>query len=157
MALKGDRTESIQEIAFYMNETATRGGVVVMSTAGSGSALDNSSNLVTYTYTSGCYPMGILIQDMVDVDQTKYHINPYKDEAQKGSKVRVLRQGWVVTNMIYPGQTPTVGALGYTSASGYIASTKIWGDASQQAVGRFESTTDEDGYAKFYVNCPNIG
>lgn len=156
MALKGDRDERGQEITFFMNETASRGGVVVLSTAGSGAALDSASNLVTYTYTSGCMPMGILMQDMVDVDQTKYHINQYKDEAQKGSKVRVLNEGWVVTNMIYPGQTPAAGGIAYTSASGYIASTKIWGDASNQSIGRFLSKKDEDGYAKVYVKLPNV-
>lgn len=166
MALKGDRTETIQEISYFMNETATRGGCVVMpttlvanvptTTAGSGSSLDNAAQLATYTYISGAPPLGILMQDMVDVDQTKYHINPYKDEAQKGSKVRVLREGWVVTNMIYPGTTPTAGGYAYVYHSGYITPTQAFGGSPRNKIGVFETTKDEDGYARVYVKLPNL-
>lgn len=157
MALKGDRTETIQDISFFMNEVAERGGLVVMSTASSGVGLDSATQLATYTWASGSYPLGILMQDMVNVDQTKYHTNPYKDEAQKGSKVRILKDGWVVTNMIYPGQTPTAGAIAYVGHSGYISTSQLGGDARNRAVGVFETTKDEDGYARVYVKLPNIG
>jgi hypothetical protein len=157
MALKGDRTESIQSISYFMNETATRGGLAVMSTASSGVGLDSAAQLATYTWASGSYPIGILAQDMVNIDQTKYHINQYKDEVQKGGKVRIIRQGWVVTDMIYPGQTPTAGGIGYVGHSGYISTSQLGGDARNRAVGVFETTKDEDGYARFYVNLPNIG
>ena len=157
MALKGDRTETVQDIKYFMNEEAERGGIAIMSTASSGVGLDSSTQLATYTYASGAYALGILMQDMVNVDQTKYHINQYKDEAQKGSKVRILRQGWVVTDMVYPGQTPTKGALGYVGHSGYIASSDVNPDGANLAIGRFETTKDEDGYVNFYVNLPNIG
>ena len=158
MALKGDRTETVQDIKYFMNEEAERGGIVVMSTASSGVGLDSSVQLATYTYTSGNYPVGILMQDMVNVDQTKYHINQYKDEAQMGSKVRILRQGWVVTDMVYPGQTPVKGSLGYVGHSGYISNlSTTHPSAANLAIGRFETTKDEDGFVNFYVNLPNIG
>lgn len=157
MALKGDRTETIQDISFFMNEVAERGGLVVMSTASSGVGLDSATQLCTYTWSSGSYPVGILMQDMVNVDQTKYHINPYKDEAQKGSKVRILKDGWVTTNMIYPGSTPTAGGIAYVGHSGYLATEQMGGDARNRAVGVFETTKDEDGYARVYVKLPNIG
>lgn len=157
MALKGDRTESINDVSYFMNEVAERGGLVVMSTASSGIGLDNAAQLVTYTWASGSYPVGILMQDMVNVDQTKYHTNPYKDEAQKGSKVRILRDGWVVTNMIYPGQTPTAGAVAYVGHSGYISNAQLGGDVRNRQIGVFETTKDEDGYARVYVKLPNVG
>jgi hypothetical protein len=157
MALKGDRTETVQDIKYFMNEVAERGGIALMSTASSGVGLDSSTQLATYTYASGAYALGILMQDMVNVDQTKYHINQYKDEAQMGSKVRILRQGWVVTDMVYPGHTPTAGGIGYVGHSGYIAASDVNPDAANLAVGRFETTKDEDGYVNFYVNLPNIG
>lgn len=157
MALKGDRTETIQDISCFMNETATRGGLAFLSTATSGIGLDGSAQLVTYTYASGKAPLGILMNDMVNVDQTKYHINQYKDEVQRGGKVRILRDGWVVTNMIYPGHTPTAGALAYASNSGYIATSLVHPEARNFAIGTFDTTKDEDGYARVYVKLPNIG
>ena len=45
-----------------MNETATRGGMVVLSTGSSGSALDSSSALCTYAAnSSGKKPLGIVV------------------------------------------------------------------------------------------------
>ena len=86
MALKGNRVETISEISFFMNEVAERGGIVCMSTAGSGAALDQSAALVIYAAapTSGSpKAMGMLMNDMVDIDQTRQHINWHKDEMQQ--------------------------------------------------------------------------
>ncbi len=52
-----------------MNEVATRGGIASLSTGGSGAAMDQGAALVTYAATaSGKVPMGILLNDMVDLD-----------------------------------------------------------------------------------------
>ena len=82
-----------------MNEVAERGGVVALSTAGSGASMDNGAAVVTYSaLPSGAVPMGLLINDMVDIDLTRQHLNQYKDEIQKGGKVTLLNKGWVVTD-----------------------------------------------------------
>lgn len=157
MALKGNRVESITNISFFMNETASRGGIACISTAGSGAALDQSSALATYAAapTSGApKAIGMLMGDMVDIDQTRQHINWHKDEVQKGGKVRLMTEGWAVTNMIYPGTTPTAGQIAYVAHSGYISNASII-PAGKLEVGYFESTKDEDGYAKVYVKLPN--
>lgn len=157
MALKGDRHEVVQDISFFMNETATRGGIASFSTAGSGAALDQSTALVTYAATiSGTIPVGMLMNDMVNIDQTRQHINWHKDEVQKGQKVRLMLEGWAVTNMIYPGSTPTAGQTAYLAHSGYINNSEIVGasNSEESKVGRFLSTKDEDGYAKVYVKLP---
>jgi hypothetical protein len=158
MALKGDRVEVIQDVSFFMNETAERGGIATMSTAGSGAALDQSNALVTYAAApSGKVCVGMLMNDMVNIDQTRQHINWYKDEVQKGLKVRLMLEGWAVTNMIYPGATPTAGQQAYVAPSGYITNSRgIAGSTESQAVGRWLSTKDEDGYAKVYVKLPQI-
>lgn len=155
MALKGDRNEVVTDISYFMNEVAERGGVVVLSTAGSGAALDQSQALVTYhAAPSGQSVVGMLMNDMVNVDQTKYHLNWYKEEVQKGSKVCVLRDGWAVTNMIYPGLTPSAGATAYVAHSGYLHTSDVIGGARK--CGQFLSTKDEDGYAKVYVRTPVV-
>lgn len=156
MALKNDRYEALQDISFFMNEVAERGGVVVISTAGSGAALDQSQALVTYDATpSGSVPVGLLLNDMVNDDLTQTHGNWYKNEMQIGNKVTLLMDGWVVTNMIYPGVTPTAGQVAYLEHSGLLSTTSL-GEAATPPVGRFLSTKDEDGYAKVYVKLPNF-
>lgn len=159
MALKGDRYEVITDISYFMNETAERGGIACISTAGSGAALDQSQALCTYAATvSGQIPLGMLMQDMVNIDLTRQHLNWYKDEAQVGQKVRLMLEGWAVTNKIYPAVTPTAGAAAYLGHSGLIHTSDVVGASNSEnvAVGRFLSTKDEDGYAKVYVKLPQM-
>jgi len=148
MALKGDRYELDTDISFFMNETAERGVCVSTNTLGSGAAMDNSSALATLQANpSGKYPLGILLNDMVNLDLTRQHINWHKDEVQKGGKITILRKGWVVTNRI--SGTPTGGAPAYLAASGLISTTQATG---APLIGQFLSTLDADGYAKVSVN-----
>ena len=79
---------------------------------------------------------------------------------QKGGKVTLLRKGWVVTNQIDPGVTPTAGQTAYVGPSGYINNTQKNPQINRKVyngglvIGEFASTKDEDGYAKVYVNLP---
>jgi len=167
MALKGDRHEFETTIDFFCNDIAAeRGGVATLSTAGSGAALDQSAALVTYNPTqSGQVPIGVLLNDMVNIDQTRQHINFHKNEVQRGGKVTLLRKGWITTNMIDPGDTgdnaPGVGSRAYVGPSGYISTKQSVpangyeaGSQRGMAIGEFGSLKDEDGYAKIYVNLP---
>ena len=148
MALKSDRYELQTDISFFYNDgTATRGCAVVHdTTAGSGAAMDQGVNLVKKA-TSG-NPVGILLNDVVNKDLTRTHLNQHKDEVQKGGKVTVLRKGYVVTNAITG--TPSAGDLAYASevVAGNVAT------SGTNTIGRFVSTKDEDGYAKVEVNLP---
>ena len=161
MALKGDRYEFETTIDFFLNEVAERGGVVTLSTAGSGAALDQSAALVTYAAAqSGLVPIGLLLNDMVNIDQTRQHINFHKNEMQKGGKVTLLRKGWVVTNRIDPGVTISAGDVAYVGPSGFLTNTNKAPLYNRQnrtggmVVGQFDSTKDEDGYAKVSINLP---
>lgn len=157
MALKNDRYEAITDISFFMDQVAERGGVVTVKTAGSGAAMDQSAAEVQYAANpSGYMPLGILLNDMVNDDLTQTHNNFHKNEMQKGSKVTVLLEGFVVTDYIYPGVTPTVGQKAYVGLSGYL-NTSAPSDSSglsTSPIGRFMSTKDADGYAKVYVKSP---
>lgn len=152
MALKGDRNEAGTDISFFMNEVQTRGIMVWISTAGSGAALDQSAALVTATTNpSGKQVVGMLLNDMVNLDLTRQHANYYKDETQKGGKVTLLTRGWAVTNSITG--TPTAGQSAYCTYSGVLTASPI-NIAQTPLVGRFLSTKDEDGYAKVEINLP---
>jgi hypothetical protein len=156
MALKGDRYVVVSDISYFMDQVATRGGVVVLKTAGSGAALDQSEAEVEYAASpSGEYAVGLLLCDMVDKDLTQTHLNFHKDEQQKGSKVSLMREGWVVTNMLMSGVTPAGGNKAYLGLSGLLTTATTGpGGYSYLEVGRFESSKDEDSYVKVYVKLP---
>lgn len=156
MALKGDRFEGIHDIKHFMNEVAEKGGIAVISTAGSGAALDQSANLVTYAASpSGKVPVGILLGDMVNKDLTRTHINQHKNETQKGGKVTLMKEGYVTTNMIYPNQSPNGGDAAYVANSGYITNVGPNSTNAGRWIGEFETSKDEDGYATVYVKLPS--
>jgi hypothetical protein len=161
MALKSDRYEAQTDISFFYNAgTATRGGVVVLdAAAASGAALDQGVNLVRYKQaTATDVPVGVLLNDVVDKDLTRTHLNWFKDEVQKGGKVTVLTQGWVLTSNITGSPTPGQVAYADSVTAGNIATTASNAQASGNlAIGRFMSNKDADGYAKVFVNLPNFG
>jgi len=158
MPLKGDRYEGVTDVSFFMNDaSASKGGIACISTAGSGVALDQSKALVTYKASaSGSIPVGLLLNDMVNIDQTRQHINFHKNEVQKGGKVTLLTQGWVVTSMVTG--TPTAGQPAYLTATGNVTPTQsaTGGVVATPPVGRFLSTKDEDGYVKLSINLPAL-
>jgi hypothetical protein len=137
-----------------MNEVAERGGMASLSTGGSGAAMDQSQALATYSATgSGKVPLGILMNDMVNIDLTRQHINWYKNEVQKGGKVTLLRKGYVVTNKIQ-GAAPAAGDPAYVAHSGNLSKTDLVGMGTQPVVGVWLSSPDQDGYAKVEINLP---
>ena len=157
MALKADRHEFDVDISFFMNETAEKGQIVCLSTAGSGAAMDQAGALVVkkVAHASTSIPVGVLLNDVVDLDLTRQHINFHKDEVQKGGKVSILKKGYIVTDQIVG--TPAGGELAFlddASASGKFATTAEVADGVELVVGRFMSTKDADGYCKVEVNLP---
>ena len=155
MALKGDRNYSDgTRIDFFMNETAERGIVVVADDSagsGSGAAMDQATAVVKkpdVANGSGERPYGLLLNDVVNLDLTRQHLNVYKDEVQVGGKVTVLRHGVVVTNMIESGVTPQPLTAAYFTTDGELNSTST----NSTRIGTWLSTKDADGYAKLEVN-----
>jgi hypothetical protein len=159
MALKADRYEESTDISFFYNAgTATRGGVVCLAElSASGAAMDQGGNKVAYqAATATDVPVGLLLNDVVDKDLTRTHLNQYKDEIQKGGKVTVLTRGWVLTSNVEG--SPAAGDLAFassTSAGDLCNGTTFVAKSGELAVGRFMSAKDADGYAKVYVNLPN--
>ena len=156
MALKPDRVESFTDVSFFMNTTGDRGGVVVYSGAGGvGSSMDDADAVVIYPTGSpaGTAPAGVLLNDVVNLDLTRQHINWHKDEVQQGGKVTLLQVGQVttdsVTGAIAAGEPAFVGASGLFTAT---APTDVDSELAQARVGTFLSSRDSDGYVKVAVN-----
>ena len=147
MALKPDRQEHLTDLSFFMNEVAERGLIVTHNTGGSGAAMDDSSATVQVAGGTAEDPAGLLLNDVVNLDLTRQHLNYHKDEVQIGSKVLLLRRGTIVTDQVAAGITITVGGKAYFDAVGKFTT----GTASAQ-VGRFLSTADSDGYVKVAVD-----
>ena len=149
MALKSDRVEAYTDISYFCNDTsAERGVVAVHSTGGSGVAMDDSLAVVTTVIAnpSGQLPAGLLLNDVVNLDLTRQHINWHKDEVQTGSKVTLLRQGQVTTNMVVSGVAPSVGQDAYFGVNGKLTNVSTAGATSSGVkVGRFLSVKDTDG------------
>ena len=157
MALKADRNELDVDISFFMNETAEKGQIVSISTVGSGAAMDQAGALVTIAQGgasgSETYPVGVLLNDVVDIDLTRQHINWHKDEVQKGGKVSILKTGYVVTDQVVG--TPAAGKLAFMDAAGDTGKfTSVSTAGKRYIVGRFMSKVDSDGYIKVEVNLP---
>ena len=150
MALKPDRIEAYTDISYFMNTTAERGGVVVHLTSGSGVAMDDANAVVIYPtgVNANTKPAGLLLNDVVNYDLTRQHLNWYRDEVQVGGKVTLLRQGQVVTNVVASAVTPTAGADAYYDATGKL--TTVSTDSVK--VGRFLGGKDSDGYVKVDIN-----
>lgn len=153
MALKPDRHESRTDLSYFMNATATRGVILIHNTGGSGAAMDTANATVAVpTVASGTNPAGLLLNDVVNLDLTRQHINFHKDEVQQGSKVLLLREGWVVTNTT--SGTPTVGAPAFYNNEGQLTTVAVSDDLlndERYKVGRFLSIPDADGYVKVEI------
>jgi hypothetical protein len=153
MALKMDRQVDAVEISYFLNEVAERGNVVSVSTAGSGIALDSPSNVATVAAAaSGSRPIGILLNDFVDIDTTRTQVNWMKDQSLIGNKCTILTKGWVVTNRITG--TPTALQDAVLGPSGTISGVNIGtlSTAAAPKIGRFRSGLSEEGFAKVYVD-----
>ena len=149
MALKPDRIEAYTDISFFMNEVGQRGGIVVDKTSGVGASMDDADAVVEYASSpSGTAPAGLLLNDVVNYDLTRQHINWHKDEVQLGSKVTLLRQGQVTTNMVVDGATPSAGDDAYYGAEGLLTTSST----NSVKVGRFLGGLDADGYVKVDIN-----
>ena len=163
MALKPDRVEHLTDLSFFMNETGERGKVVFYDTAqaGSGAAMDNSNQRVINGTGDGpagaahqsVYlnkAAGILLNDVVNLDLTRQHLNFHKDEVQLGSKVLLLKRGTVVTNAI--SGTPAAANIGqplYVTSDGFLGAATA---GVGPRVGRLLSIKDADGYCKVDID-----
>ena len=149
MALKPDRIELLTDISFFSNAVSERGGVVSAVTSGSGVAMDDANAVAAYAaVASGAKPLGVLLNDVVNLDLTRQHINWHKDEVQLGGKVSLLRQGQVTTNMLVAAITPAAGVDAYVGASGLIGTSST----NSVKIGTFLGSKDSDGYVKLSVN-----
>lgn len=165
MALKPDRDVLQYDVSYFSRTVMERGGIVcqtpqsltVSNVPGSGAAMDTSAQKVAYASgisdISGVLPVGILLNDVVNIDQSRQILNVYKSEAQVGDKVTIAKKGVFVTNMITSNSaTGTVPINAYLYASGLLTDKAGYAASGCPLVGQFLSRADSDGYAKVQIN-----
>ncbi len=156
MALKADRVIIETDITLTCPVASPRGFGLVISTAGSGVALGDSAGAATLAANpSGSKFAGLLLNDVVSIDETRYHRNFHKQEQKTGERVTLLRKGRVTTDAI--SGTPTPGAPAYLTTNGNFTPTKSTGGGlvATPGVGEFKSGLDENGFATIEVNVPS--
>lgn len=147
MALKPLRKVNDDVIEFYFNEVAEPGIVVVFSgNGGSGAFTDQSVGLVVVPNAaggpSGTKPAGVLMEEVVDIDQTRYELNEQRIQEAIGGKVQLLRKGRICTNKVASGQTPTAGVDAYYTTAGEFTTSST----NSTKVGQYLGKKDNDGY-----------
>lgn len=156
MALKPDRLITQDDISYFMNQPAERGGVVCASgTPGSGHGMDDSGQVCAYfPDPSGKMPLGILTYDVVDIDTSRQIVNPYKggNEVLSGDKVNIVTIGTLVTNRVVgTSATGAMPAVAYVGPTGFLTQSPATGSF---AIGQFLTRKDADGYCKVRINVP---
>jgi hypothetical protein len=157
MALKGDRVVLETDITLTCDYVTDRGVVVVYGKNGSGIALGSSAGDTTVKANpSGQKVAGLLMNDIVNVDETRYHRNFHKDEKLVNERVTLLKKGRVTTNKVVG--TPSVGDTAYLDSSGCLIPTlhATGGIVARPKVGQFVSIKDENGYVAVDINLPVV-
>lgn len=157
MALKGQRDIKRDDVRYTCPTVAVRGLGLVVKTAGSGTIQgDTAGECDLVANPSGYKFAGLLLNDVVNVDQTKYKLNQHKDEVQINSRVRLLRGGVVITDKLKSGDAPTDGEVAYLTANGEFTKTvsSTGGVVATPVAGVFRGLKDESGYIPIEINVP---
>ena len=153
MALKPDRQIDANELGYYMNAVANPGVIASISTASSGQNLDSTANVaVVAASSSGQAPLGVLLDEVVNLDLTRVPTNWHKSQANIGDKVSIMRRGWVVTDCL--AGAPTAGQHAVLASSGCIEGVtdlNVHDHLLQPVIGHFVSGPDHLGFARVYI------
>ncbi|MFQ3578580.1 MAG: hypothetical protein SNJ71_00385 [Bacteroidales bacterium] len=143
------------DITHFCDRVAERGVIVVYDGSGrSGSfgGLDNTDAKVTVPGTgsvAGLVPAGMLLVDVVDIDESRFHINFHKDEVRVNSKVLLMKKGWVWTNKVKSGDVPFAGAPAYLAPLGELTTSNT---SSPPRVGTFRGRRGANGYVMVEID-----
>jgi len=144
MALGPNRQVFQTRIRYALSEVAERGGIVHASaTAGE----------VSYTSvspTGGALPLGILLDDVEDLNFDRHPEYLQRNVVDVGSVVGIANEGEFQTDLIVG--SPTQGAPAYLHASGLVSPTQLSdGITDAPRVGTFLTALDANGFATLYV------
>lgn len=125
ISIEVDKYVESQDISFFCTDKVPKGTVMVLDTNN-----ENDYLLCKRPDSTKSIPVGVLLNDVVDLDLTRRHINHHKDEVQAGGKVTLLKKGWVALSGVQG--EPEVGKTAYFTEDGRVTSEPV-----SQPIGRF--------------------
>ena len=145
MALGPNRQVFQTTIRYAMNAVAERGGIVSAST---------TAGEVEYRVVptgSTVYPIGILLDDVEDLNFDRHPEYLQREVVDVGSVVGLANKGEFQTNLIVG--TPSQGQPAYLHPTGYIGATRLTdGVNPAPQIGVFRTAKDANGYATVLVD-----
>lgn len=125
---------------------AERGYALVLDdpSTGSGDPGDSDNKVSLATGASGEVFVGVLFDNVLDWDRTKYCFLPekYGNNTTVCRPVNIVREGALRTNALATGITPQAGDPAYLAPSGLFTTTVT----GAGVVGKFQGTKDADGF-----------
>jgi hypothetical protein len=153
--IKGERVIIEDDITLSCDSVTLRGVGLVYNKQGSGVALgDRAGSVLLAANPSGQRVAGILLNDVVNIDETRYHRNFHKDETMVNAPCRLLKKGRLTLDNIIGNPMP--GDTAYLDSSGNFTPTPhpTGGLVARPKVGAFASRKDESGFAAIDFNLP---
>lgn len=145
MGLGPNRQVFQTNIDYAVNEAAERGGILVAST---------TAGQATYTTNptgSAVYPIGVLLDDVEDLNFDRHPEYLQREVVDIGSVVGIANKGEFQTNLVVG--TPTQGQPAYLHPTGYVGATQLTdGLNPAPQVGVFRSGPDANGFVKILVD-----
>lgn len=161
MAIKAPRSFMDGKVSqkYFITTTGTMGQIVFSNTgtAPVGVNLDDPNARVEVIATvSGRQAVGLLLADVVNIDQSRYYLNKNRSEVQINSKVALLLEGEVTLNNLGAGAAPATGVVypttAYAGPNGNLFHQAGFAGSGYHVVGKFLSGRDADGYAQVSID-----
>lgn len=152
MALLPDREVRSWDVTKTMTTVCEPGQFVCHVAVGSGASIGDTGGTVGVValISSLSRFAGVTELYHVNLDTTHYDLNRLKGEQLINKAGSLIREGFVVTNMI--SGTPKLGDHAFLANNGLVTNSAVGGS---EQVGKFESTLDENGYAKVRFSTNN--
>lgn len=145
MALGPNRQVFQTTIAYAVNEAAERGGILCASTTA------GQAEYLTSPTGAAVYPIGILLDDVEDMNFDRHPEFLQREVVDIGSVVGIANKGEFQTDQIVG--SPTQGQPAYLHPNGTIGATQLTdGVYTAPRVGTFRSAKDANGFATVLVD-----
>lgn len=142
-ALKADRWIKCEDLSFFYNgECISRGRVVCLDSN------QDDDGFPVVDIPNKCkkpYPVGIIMNDVVNLDMTRQHINWHKEEVPQGGKVCIAKYGYLTIKPVKGNPQP--GKDLYYDDIGYLTTEEV-----SKCVGKVTSSLDADGFCRVDIH-----
>lgn len=155
--LKADREIFRENIRYTCETVADQSDILMVTTAGSGVLVgDRHPKASLVANPSGSKVAGMLMHNVVNVDETRYQRNPFNGERKVGEVCTLLEQGIVTVDNLKSGDSPTDGDTAYVTLNGEITKTMsaTGGLVATPKVGQFKGAKDESNFVCVQIAVP---